>query len=441
MSQTILIEPAKKLKDIYKINLSTYTGTDVIEREDSKDAIELLKILPSVDLIICRADIQHEKTAHEIYQFLIDSDMEVPMIILGESMEIEGKVISLKEPFTWEDIVASARNVLGISSEVAKENLKPDYTPIAIQYFFDIDHTPCDVFIRIKKSETEFKFVKRLHEQDSFTSEDIQKYKNQGLKNFYIPKDYQQYFVTFVTNAMVKKLEDELSIVDRIKVNSNSYSVIREHIQKIGFSPEINELAEANINSMISSIQEAPELASLLKMLLTSKVSYAYQKAHISCVLGNFILSKQSWFEPRHLQMFTYLSFFADVTLKSNKQMKINSQLELDQADLTPKEKLEVLSHAKNAAALVKDFSKTSEYLELIIKQHQGSSDGMGFVSDPEDDIHPLARVFIISDAFVKIMLDPASPSNKKDILTVLYMQFTKNNFQKIIKLLEQKIE
>ena len=140
-------------------------------------------------------------------------------------------------------------------------------------------------------------------------------------------------------------------------------------------------------------------------MILTSKVSYAYQKAHIICVIGNFILSKQSWFEDRHLQMFTHLAFFADITLKSNKQLKINSSEELDAADLSPKEKIEVLNHASNASKIIKNFSKTSDYLELILRQHQGNSDGVGFNSDPEDDIHPLARVFIISDAFNDLFL------------------------------------
>lgn len=442
MSQTILIEPSQKLSDIYKINLNTYTGTDVIERATSKEAIELLKILPEIDLIICRAEVGLEKTAQDLYQFLIESNIEIPMIILGESLRIQDKVVSIADPFTWEDLVSNARTLLGITGEDTKLTPKPEYSPIGIQYFFEINHTPCDVYIRIKKSNSEFKFVKRLHEQDSFTPDDIQKYINQGLKNFYIPRDYQQYFVTFVTNSMVKKLEeDELTLIERLSVNTNAYSIVKEHIQKIGFTQEINELAEANINSMITSIQEAPQLATLLKMILTSKISYAYQKSHIICVIGNFILSKQSWFEERHLQMFTHLAFFADITLKSNKQMKINSGDELDASDLSPKEKLEVINHALNASEIIKDFSKTSDYLELIVRQHQGSPDGLGFSSDPEEDIHPLARVFIISDAFVKLMLDPASPTNKKDILTILYMQFTKNSFQKIIKVLEQKIE
>ena len=70
-----------------------------------------------------------------------------------------------------------------------------------------------------------------------------------------------------------------------------------------------------------------------------------------------------------------------------------------------------------------------------------GSTSGIGFSEQPQEDIHPLAKVFIIADAFVKAMLDPSSPKNKKEILTLLYIQFTSPTLHKIIKTLEQKID
>ncbi|MBD65445.1 MAG: hypothetical protein CME62_09580 [Halobacteriovoraceae bacterium] len=442
MSQTILIEPQEEIKRIYKLNLNTYTGTDVVERGNSAEAIELLNILPTISLIITKSKVEDDRTAVNLFQYLKDRDLDIPLIVLGDCPpELSGEVLALKEPVSWEILVKHAGKLLGVSELEEKIKVKPNYIPISINYFFDIDHTPCDVYIRIKKSNQEYQYVKRLHEQDSFTQEDIQKYISQGLKDFYIPRDYQQYFVTFVTNSLISKLENEMSIIDRINTNSHAYEIVKEHIQKVGFSPEITDLAESNIQSMIKSIQEAPKLANLLKFLFSSKISYAYQKAHLACVIGNFILSKQSWYETRHLSIFTYLSFFSDITLKSTTQMKINSMEELDNAKLTKDEYMAVLNHAKDAAELLKDYPNTSEYLELIITQHQGMVNGIGFAEEPNEEIHPIARVFIVADFFVKTMLDSEGPRNKKDILTIMYMKFTPNSYQKIIKVLEQKIE
>ena len=441
MSQTILIEPNEDLKNIFKLNLTTYAGTDIIDRENATDTIDLLKILPSIDLIICKAEVDGEKTALEIYSFLKQHKMDIPMIILGEAGELSGKVLALAEPTSWEILVKHARNLLGVTEESVSKKVKPNYIPISIHYFFEIDHTPCDVYIRIKNSNFEYKFVKRLHEQDNFTEEDIKKYQNQGLKDFYIPRDYQQYFVTFLTNSIINRLETDLPLEDRLTTNSRAYDIVREHIQKVGFSSDISELAESNIQSMIKAIKEAPKFANLLRFLFSSKISYAYQKAHLCCVFANFIVSKQSWYEERHLSILTYLSFFADVTLKSTKQMQINSEEELDKAGLSDDERMRVLTHAKDASELLSDFPSSSEYLELVVMQHQGMEDGIGFASEPSPELHPISRVFLVSDAFVKIMLDPNGPKNKKDILTILYMQFSTPGYQKIIKVLEQKIE
>lgn len=441
MSQTIIIEPDQDLKNVYKLNLATYTGTDVVDRSDSKDAIELLRILPTISLIITKAKVGDDETAILIRNFLKENNMDIPMIVLGECRQISSEVLTLKDPVSWDLLVKHAGTLLGVTEEKIKKQVKPDYTSISVHYFYEIDHTPCDVYIRIKKSPSEFQYVKRLREQDSFTSDDIQKYVKQGLVNFYIPRDYQQYFVTFVTNSIINRLESDLPLVNRLNTNSSAYEIVRDRIQNIGFTPEVTELAESNINSMISAVKEAPQLASLLKFLLTSKMSYAYQKAHLNCVIGNFILAKQSWYEDKHLKLFTYLSFFCDITLKSNLQMRINSQDELQTSELDDKERTEVINHAKNAAEILKTFEHSTEYLELVIMQHHGVDSGIGFPTQQNEEIHPIAKVFIISDAFVKLMLNPDTAKNKKEILTILYAQFTENDYQKIIKVLEQKIE
>ena len=441
MSQTILIETDPDLNKVFSLNLQTYTGTDVIVRNNSSEAIELLKILPSINLIVCRDKVDKKNCALEIFKFLHQHKLDIPMIVLGENLELASEVLQLKNPISWEILVRHSSLLLGVTDEELSEKVKPSYIPISISYFYDIDHTPCDIYIRIKKTNTQFQFVKRLHSQDSFTADDIDKYQKQGLTNFYVANDYLQYFVTFVTNSVITRLESKLDLTSRLQTNANAYEIVKEHIFKAGVSPEITELSETNITSMIESVEASPKLASLLKFLFTSKISYAYQKAHLVCVIGNFIMSRQSWYEKRHLETFTRLSFFADITLKSSKQMKINNMADLKSSDLTDQEKDEVLHHARNASEISKEFPKTDEYIELVTMQHQGSMNGVGLPDTPSQELHPIAKVFVVSDAFVKTMLNPHAPKSKREILTVLYMHFTTPSYQKIIKVLEQKIE
>ncbi len=439
MSQTILIEPDADINKLFTINLQTYTGTDIIHRDDAQSTMDLLKILPTVNLIICRNKIGNNHTAKELYQFLESSQLEIPMIILGTEPALSQKTLQITEPLSWEVLIKHSCKLLGITEQEIQKRIKPDHVEISVDYFYDINHTPCDIFIRIKKSPTDFQFVKRLHAQDSFTATDIDKYKEQGLKHFYVTKDYQQYFVTFLTNSIIKKLETKLDITSRLETNDNAFDLVKDHILTAGVTPEISDLAESNIKSMYTLVQEAPSLGDLLKFLFASKISYAYQKAHLVCVIGNHILSKQKGFKEKHLKIFTYLSFFADITLKSNEQMRINSDTELKTSRLSASEKEEVRNHAIDASKVIEDFPHAHQELESILKQQHGTIDGKGFTQDYNENLHPLAKVYMIADAFVKIMLDPSAPKSKREILTILYMQFTEESLQSLIKTLEQQ--
>src|SRR5690554_4362603 len=223
MSQTILIEPEEKLRKIYALNLHTYAATDVVDRESAEDAIALLSILPSISLIVCRAQVGEEDTAMAIHNFLQSKNLDIPMIVLGECPELAQRTIILESGFKWEDLVERAAKILGVTEEEVQKKAQPTFIPIDVHYFYDIEHTPCDVYIRIKKNDNTYQFVKRLRSQDSFTQEDIRRYEMQGLTHFYLPKDFQQYFVNYVTNSIVQELErDDLELGERLLTNSNA---------------------------------------------------------------------------------------------------------------------------------------------------------------------------------------------------------------------------
>jgi HD-GYP domain-containing protein (c-di-GMP phosphodiesterase class II) len=442
MAQVILIEPNVDLRKIFSINLSTFVGADVVARDNAEDAIAILKILPEMQLIITKSKINEEETSILIHQYIKQNGLNTALIVLGECQALSSEVLCLKEPVTWEVLVNQAALHLGITLQEAANKIKPDYLPMPLYYFYDIQKTPCDVYIRIKKSSNEFQFIKRIHSKDTFDKEVIQKYEEQGLKEFYIPKDYIQYFTTFVTNNLVQKLErDDLTLEDRILTTSNSYDIVKDSIQQMGLDQASIDLSEASINSMVKSVRNSPEVTSLLKFLFSNKVSYAYQHCHLLALMCHYVLSKQSWYKDEHLHILSFASFFSDITLKSQHQIDIGSMKQLYDSKLNDEEMRAVMNHAADAEALLKDHPEANDYIRLVILQSHGKVDGVGFEENPSEEIHPLAKVFIIADSFVKILLNPDLPSKKTDILSILYGRFTQPSYQKIIKALEQKYQ
>ncbi len=442
MSQTILIEPNEDLRKIYSLNLNTFAGTDVIVRKDAEDAIALLRILPTIALIVCRSHVEKEATALKLHGFANAEGLEIPFIVLGMDPEMADKAVCLPEPVNWEKLVQQAAKFLGVTPQDLAKKVRPDFVAVGLHYFYDITEVPCDVFIRIKKAPGDFQFVKRIHSKDVFDANTIKKYEDQGLQEFHIQRDYQQYFTTFVTNSLVKKLErTDLSMEERILTTAHSYEVVADQARDVGLDQATVELADAAINSMITSVKDSPQLAGLLKFLFTSRVSFAYQRCHLVAVMSQYILSKQSWYQPKHLEVMSLVSFFSDITLKSNQQIRVNSNEDLRNADLTDDERQAVMTHAKDAAALLEKHPAANEYVKTVLLQHHGMADGVGFNEEPGEELHPLSKVFIVADAFVKTLLRPDMPSTKREILPLLYARYPGPSYQKIIKALEQKFQ
>lgn len=441
MSQTILIEKNSKLNQLYALNLQAYTGTNVIERNNFEDLVELLNILPSIDLIITKDEINGSKIAKDIYLYLQNKNLNIPMIVIGEDQELSSEVLQLKTPISWEVLIRNASILLGVDLGDLSEKKQSQYTAIPLQYLYEIKQTPCDLYIRIHKGKDNYQFVKRFGQDSEISRNDIKKYEKQGLKYFYTAQDYTQYFITSLTNELILKLESETSFAEKIKTNSKAMEILRDQIRKMEVGEDIIALTESSINSLLDSVKRNPSLDQLIRFLFNSKLSYAYQRAHLISALGQFILMKQKWYKPVHLEIFVSAAFLSDVYLKSSKQMKISSQEELEVADLSSEEKNQVWQHAKNAAELVKKFSFLRPDVENLIKQHQGAADGIGLPDSPDVEISSFAKIFIVVDHFVKMMMDKNIPKSKREILTILYMQYPDKPIQQIIKFLEHKVQ
>jgi HD-GYP domain-containing protein (c-di-GMP phosphodiesterase class II) len=121
--------------------------------------------------------------------------------------------------------------------------------------------------------------------------------------------------------------------------------------------------------------------------------------------------------------------------------MQISSLAELNDSTLNDEERKAVLTHARDSVTQIKNHPELNELISTVMLQSHGKEDGIGFDDHPGENIHQLSKVFIISDCFVKILLNPTLPSTKKEILPLLYERFEHPSYQKIIKALEAKFE
>lgn len=445
MAQVILIEDNKNLNELLSLNLSTYVGVEVIPRNNAQETIDLLTLLPNVDLIICRSSISEEPTASMLADFIKTTQREIGLIVVGDLPDNAKDVgVCVQDEKAWEKIIQLSTKMLGVSPKELEERIVPDFVPVPIHYFYPLSFSCCDVFIRIKKSPEEFQFVKRIHSGDSFSKDMVRKYEEQGLTNFYIPKEMKKNFTNFVSDQLVSRLEnDQLHPEEEIQLLNASHSIALKEIQKLGFTSATIQLSQTIVKSMLNTFKKNPEMSGLLHKIINSESSIMYQHCHMTSVVASECLKNLDLDTRDAHEKLAYASFFKDISLIDKPELsKITTFAELEQAQLNEEDWDLVFNHALEASVLVQKNPEAPFGIDEIIKSHHGASNGKGFGQMNIGKLSILSQIFIIACEFVKELLIFKERGGKPSpIIDEMYKKYKDPETVKVIKALEQTLK
>lgn len=444
MAQVVLIEDNPNLRELLSLNLTTYVGVEVIPRQNASDAIDLMKILPNVDLVITQEKMGDESTAQQIAQYIKTEARETSLIVLG-ALPAEAKEfgVYVPNPKEWEKVIQLATKILGVTPKELEKKILPDFIPIPIEYFYPLPFSCCDVFTRIRKSAEEFQFVKRVHSGDAFSKAMVKKYQDQGLKFFYIPRDMQKNFTNFVSDQLVSLLDnDGLNTEEQIELLRHGHQIAIKEIHKLGFTSATIQLTESIVKSMIDSFKKYPEMSGLLHKIINSQSSYLYQHSHMSSVVASECLKNLDLDQPKNHQILAYAAFLKDISLVDKPELaKISSYEELESAQLNDEDWDLVFNHAMEASLLILKNSEAPLGVDEVMRCHHGSSNGKGFSTQCQK-LSTLCKIFVISCEFVKeLLLFKEKGGKPRPIIDELYKKFDSPEMTVVIRALEKTLK
>ncbi len=444
MAQVILIEDNKTMNDLLSVNLTTYLGVDLIHRKSALETINLLAILPSIDLIISKTKIESEDTANEINNYLIENKLDIPLIVLGGPLKTHNEnAVTIGSEKDWEKVIHLTAKVLGINEEVLAKKAIPDYIPVPVRYFLNIEIVNCDVFIRIKKTPTEYQFVKRIHNGDNFSKESIKHYLDQGLEYFFIAKDHYKSFAIMLSNRLVEKIDTpNMEVTQKIQLMGESYDIAVREIINLGFNSETIQLTDTIIHNMIKNFERNPEMSGLLHKVINSKTGMLYQRSHMISVVASEIIRNLKLNDPMALEKVSFAAFFHDITLSEQEDLaQINSFEELEKAELPEDTWDAVFNHAHDAAILMKNHPDAPTGADEIIRHHHGAFNGKGF-SNSIEKLPDLSKVFIIAHHFVfELVRFKERGGEPRPITEELYKKYPTPEVAIVIKALEKTLK
>jgi HD-GYP domain-containing protein (c-di-GMP phosphodiesterase class II) len=433
MAQVILIENNKTLNDLISVNLTTYLGVDLIQRKNAQETINLLSILPNVDLIITTQKVDDEPTAEILTHYITTNKLETGLIVLGSDQKVKNDfTINIANPKDWEEVIHAAAKVLGINENVLAKKAIPDYIAVPVRYFLNLDNVNCDVFIRIKKSPTEYQFVKRIHNGDTFSKDSIKRYLDQGLENFHIAKESYKDFTIFLSNKLVEKIDTpNMELTQKIQI-----------MGELGFNSETIQLTEAIIQNMVKNFEKSPEMSNLLHKVINSQTGLLYQRCHMTSVVASEMIKNLKFDDPLAYDKIAYASFFHDIMLADREDLsKINSFDELEKANLNEQDWDMVFNHAMEASVLIRKHPEAPAGADEIIKHHHGASNGKGF-SNAIEKLPDLSKIFIIAHHFVlELIRFKELGGEPKPVTEELYKRYPSTDVAIIIKALERTLK
>jgi len=446
MAQVILIEDNKTVNELLTVNMASFLGVDIIDRKNAQEALTLLSILPNIDLIITTYKVNEEETAKTLIEFIKKNKLEISVIVLGGpeiNVDDFDFCLQVDNPKDWEKVIQLASQSLGINEDAILKRNTPDYIPVPVKYFLNLDQVNCDVFIRIKKSATDYQYIKRIHNGDTFSRDAIKRYQSQGLENFFIAKENAKNFAIFLSNRLVEKLDNpDLPEDTKIQIMGESYEIAIKEISKLGFTTESIQLTETIVQNMVKTFEKSPEMSSLLHRIINSKTGQLYQRCHMTSIVASEVLKNLKISNQLSYEKIAYASFFHDIMLVEKEELsKINSFEELERAELNEEDWDLVFNHAFEASVLIRKHPEAPTGVDEIIKNHHGTTNGKGF-SLNVDKLSDLSKVFIIAHNFVlELLMFKERGGEAKPITEDLLKKYNSPDMVLIIKALEKTLK
>lgn len=442
MKYALIFQKRDEFCDVLAQNLYYELQLVLICLEDLSELAKWLQEGKSADLIICEND---KIPAAKITKYFEKSQPSLIFHIYSdEALDVTSKDIFVypASHFQLETIIKNACTLTHLVATKNKESV-PDYVPYSIQYFYNIKSFISDIYIMLKKRD-QVQFVKRINAHDPIDRETLQKYQDSGLEHLYIKKEYRFHFVNLAVDEAIEELKSptEKSL---FSAADETFQLSGEMLLSTGINENTIKLTKASIVSMKQTLKNLDTIAPLLERLLKEKLSYAYKRVHLTAMFCVEILKRIDWFakdqQPIMIEQIVFSVFLHDILLTDEKLLKIHSKLDLYEAQLSEKEKNIVLNHANLASTLVQKYPKSPAYVDVIIKQHHGTTNGVGFSENHSTSILKQAMIIIVVEKFVMKVLDyKKEQSRLSEILEDLDREFSLPSYAKVMSCLKETI-
>ncbi len=446
MNKILVISDNDLLNQLYKINLQIYINAHVDIVTTSQEAQNAFSDFKKYDLIISVNMIDEDEIAMMSYEYLKIHNLKTSLICIGSMIKEMPEVSIIQSSYNLQNLLRTVARNLGVTAQKMTELEVPKFYPISLSYFNHLPISPCDIYMQVRVPNDKSEFV-LCSSKDSSISNLLSKLQNQGIENLYVNSQDRLSIVNQISTSLTSfiKSTETMTVEAKAQALSAGFNFAASQIFKSDdIIQEIVEIAEVCSKIMTSIVGEVTDLRTLIKLLMANKDGYLYIHSVLIAHVSKHIIKHSSWGGDSHVDRINFMVFFHDIYLVPIflKYPKATSEEDLLFGDqLSDEEKEVILNHARLAGEQISKYKKCPSGIDLLIKQHHGLSNGVGFATDFSDNVSPLSKVFIVAEAFVELFLkekyqDKTAVIDINILLEKLHDKFPKHTYKKIINTL-----
>ncbi len=441
----------KELRDLLCTVLEVRFGIphnklQISDSETGEEARGVLVLNPDIDLIISG----HSREMMEQVKKISADYPQIPiLVLLNQSVHQEfsqQKVMNITM-LGMDDAGTSFANYIETSLangtlQTSEKQEDGSFCRIRTLMLVRMSPLKTDIFIRLSEN----KFIKLMREGDFFDGADLERYYQvKKVEHLYIKKDE--------VDELISKLGSDIQLTLKIKPFDNalarsraaaSQEVVRELIDKVGFSRMVQDLAKDSVRLTVASFGAKPDIYSALMRLKEMKSEYIGFHSILLAELACCVATLAQWSSPATFQKLALAAFFHDVAIKDNEIAALWTPAELNDAAsrLGPGAARELKFHPIQGSELVKQLKEIPPDVDIIVVQHHERPDGSGYPRGlTHTYIGPLSAVFIVAHDMLSYMLAWQMDAKSFNILSFLETykdEYCRGHFKMLAKALEK---
>ncbi|NDD90924.1 hypothetical protein EBZ37_02400 [bacterium] len=308
-----------------------------------------------------------------------------------------------------------------------------DYIPVRTEVMMQVAPLRVTIHVRLGKDH----FVKLTTNRDTLTLDDLRNF-SEGKEIETVHVHRSQYDET--VDLQIRRIEELLQESRRAKPEvvertaEAGLEMVRESIERLGFSPTTQALARKTSELVLKSIGQSPRLAPIVRLLKVNAGSYITSHSLVLSKLVCAVAHSAGWASQTTFHKLVLAAIIHDLPLSDNELARISDIEPEKVASLEAHHLQEVKAHPLRAAELARSLAEIPADVDRIVLQQHEKPDGSGYPRGLHHNyIDPLSACFIISHDLLNYLSHAGEGATLGSFVELSHERYQGAQFRRIV--------